>query len=159
MKSRRILFPTLVALSLAALLSGCGQNSTPTGVTTLDQTAPAAPSQLLKESDPTNPSGLLVWEPSTSANVSSYEVYRYSPDPSREDAYVLVGESDATVTQYPLPYSYESQTAYYRLKAVSTAGVKSAWSPTGAIHLGPNTGSDDPQPKDADPVTKPVTGH
>lgn len=158
MKSSRMLFPTLVALSLAVLLSGCGQNSTPTGVMALDETAPAAPSQLMKESDPANPNGWLAWEPSTSANVAGYEVYQYSPDPAREDAYLLVGQTDATTTEYALPFSYQSQTVYYRLKAVSTAGIKSSWSATAGIGIGPNQSNEDPQPTDTDPVTQPVKG-
>jgi hypothetical protein len=152
------MFSTLAALSLAALLSGCGQNSTPTGVTALDETAPAAPSQLLKESDPANPNGLLAWEPSTSANVAGYEVYQYAPDPAREDAYVLVGQTDGTITEYALPFSYQSQTVYYRLKAVSTAGIKSSWSATAGIGIGPNVSSEDPQPGDVDPTTQPIKG-
>lgn len=158
MKSQRMLFPTLVALSLAVLLSGCGQDSAPTGVMTLDETAPAAPSQLMKESDSSNPSGWLAWSPSTSANVGGYEVYQYSPDPSREEAYLLVGQTDATTTEYSLPYSYQSQTVYYRLKAVSTAGIKSAWSATAGIGIGPNESHEDPQPVDTDPVTQPIKG-
>lgn len=157
MKSR-MLFSTIVALSLAALLSGCGQNSSPTGVAALDETAPAAPSHLLKETDPTSPNGVLAWEPSTSANVAGYEVYQYSPDPSREDAYLLVGETGANVTEYALPFSYQPQTVYYRLKAVSTAGVQSSWSATAGIGIGPNQSAEDPQPTDTDPVTQPVKG-
>jgi hypothetical protein len=158
-KSSRMLLSTLVALSLAALLSGCGQNSTPTGVAALDETAPAAPSQLTKESDAANPGGLLAWAPSTSVNVAGYEVSQYSPDPSREDAYLLVGQTEANTTEYALPYSYQSQTVYYRLKAVSTAGVRSPWSATADIAIGPpRAGADDPRPVEDEPVMKPVTG-
>jgi hypothetical protein len=132
-KSSRMLFPTLVALSLAALLSGCGQTSTPTGVTALDETAPAAPSQLAKQDDTATPSGWLTWEPSTSANVASYEIYQYSPDPSREDAYLLVGQTDAATTRYALPVTSTPLTVYYRLRAVSTAGIRSPSSATGGI--------------------------
>jgi hypothetical protein len=156
-KSSRLLLSTLVALSLAALLSGCGQNTTPTGVTTLDQTAPAAPTGLSKVIETANPSGVLAWQPSTSANVAGYEVYLYSPDPTREEAYALAGQTDAGTTQFPLPFSYDNQTLYYRLKAVSNAGVKSAWSATAAVVIGPtDTGSDAPAPAPNEPLVEPV---
>jgi hypothetical protein len=142
----RMLLSTLVALSLAALLSGCGQNSTPTGVTTLDETAPAAPSALTKVNDAATPSGWLAWEPSVTATVASYEVYQYSPDPSREDAYLLVGQTDASTTRYALPASAEPLTVYYRVKAVSTAGIRSPWSTTADITVYSSNGAGGPEP-------------
>ena len=136
MKPSRLLLSTLVVLSLAALLSGCGQNTTPTGVTTLDETAPAAPTEITKVASDAFPGGILTWQPSTSAGVAGYDVYQYLPDPTREDAYVLVAQTDASTTQYPLPLYYEVQTLYFRVKAVSGAGVKSGWSETAAIEVG-----------------------
>jgi hypothetical protein len=148
----RMLFSTLVALSLAALLSGCGQNSTPTGVTALDETAPAAPSSLTKVDDAATTSGWLAWEPSVTATVAGYEVYQYSPDPSRDDAYLLVGETDASTTRYALPASSEPQTVYYRLKAVSTAGIRSPWSTTAGIVVYSNNGAGEPEPSVDEPL-------
>lgn len=157
MKSSRLLLSTLVAVSLALVLSGCGQNTTPTGVTALDQTAPAAPTGLIKVTSVTCPYGMLTWQPSTSANVVGYEVYQYLPDPTREDAYVLVGQTDAVTTEFSLPFYYEVQTFYYRVKAISTAGLKSGWSVTAAIPVGPtNSGSDEPGAADDEPTTQPV---
>jgi hypothetical protein len=146
-----MLFPTLVALTLAALLSGCGQNSTLTGVTPLDETAPAAPSQIAKLDDTATPCGWLSWQASASANVATYEVYQYSPDPTREDAYVLVGLTDVGTTQYALPSVSGPQTLYYRLRAVSTAGVRSPWSATANINVYTYGGSDDMRDPAADP--------
>ncbi len=151
MKSPRMLFSTLVALLLAALLSGCGQNSTPTGVNPLDDTAPAAPSQIGKLDDTATPCGWLTWEASTSANVATYEIYQYSPDPAQEDAYVLVGLTDVGTTRYPLPAVSESQTAYFRLRAVSTAGVRSPWSATAGISLYMYGGTDASRDPAAEP--------
>lgn len=157
MKSSRLPFSMLVAVSLALVLSGCGQDTTPTGVTTLDQTAPAAPTGLIKVTSLTCPAGMLTWQPSTSANVVGYEVHQYLPDPTREDAYVLVGQTDAITTEFSLPFSYEVQTFYYRVKAVSNAGLKSGWSATAAIPIGPtNSGSDEPGGAYEEPTIQPV---
>jgi hypothetical protein len=146
-----MLFTTLVALSLAALLSGCGQNSTPTGVTPLDETTPAAPLAIGKLDDTATPCGWLTWQPSPSANVASYEIYQYSPDPTREDSYVLVGLTDVGTTRYPLPSVASPQTDYYRLRAVSTTGVRSPWSATADITVYPYGGGNDVRDPSGDP--------
>jgi hypothetical protein len=154
-KISRMMLSTLVALTLAALLSGCGQNSTPTGVTPLDETAPAAPSQIVKVDDSATPSGWLSWEPSVSANVATYEVYQYSPDPSREEAYVLVGQTDAAVTRYELPVTAQVQTVYYRLRAVSTAGIHSPWSATADVSVLSYGSTDPDDPSSELPLVRP----
>ena len=34
----------------------------------------------------------LVWAPSTAADLSGYQVYQFTPDPSRDDSFTLVAE-------------------------------------------------------------------
>jgi hypothetical protein len=136
-KSPRHIVPMLVALALAAVLSGCGKDSTPTGLAPLDQSPPAAPSQITSEMDASTANAVLEWTPSPSANVAGYEVYQYAPSPNRESAYVLVGETDAATTRYNLPWTYERTTLYYRLRAVSATGVKSEWSALTQVTVGP----------------------
>jgi hypothetical protein len=130
----------LVALTLAAVLSGCGKDSTPTGLAPLDQAPPAAPSQITSEVNAASADAVLVWTASPSANVAGYQVYQYSPSPDRESAYVLVAETDAATTRYGLPWTEERTTLCYRLRAVSATGVKSEWSAVVQVTVGPSAG-------------------
>lgn len=146
---KRHIVPMLVALTLAALLSGCGENTAaPTAVTPLDEAPPAAPTDVVRVQDTDLPSGRLQWAPSPSPNVAEYQIFRFEPSPDREDSYVLVGQTDAGTTNYPLPATYAPSTFYYRLKAVSPTGVKSEWSETATIRIGmeapPDQNPDDP---------------
>ena len=134
MKSLRHVVPLLVVLTLAAMLSGCSKNTTPTGLAPLDQTPPAAPSQIAAVTGVSTTSAEIQWTPSSSANAASYQVYQYSPDPERESAYVLVGETVAATTHYDLPWTPQT-TAYYRLRTTSATGVMSEWSSTVKISL------------------------
>jgi len=148
-KSLRHVVPLLVLLTLAAMLSGCGKDSTVTGVNPLDEAPPAAPTQIGTALNESATTLSLVWTASTSANVATYEVYQYSPDPSRESAYLLIGRTDAATTHLPLAIS-EPARLTYRLRAVSATGVQSEWSEAATINVAPPpTGApeqDDPNP-------------
>jgi hypothetical protein len=127
-KSFRFLVPTLAALTLAAMLTGCGKSSTPTGVTPIDETAPAAPAQVVGTPDLDNGGAVLQWTPSTSPNVSGYEVLQYSPDPGRDNAYLVVGQTDAQTTTYALPGITGRTAIYYRVRSITPSGKRSQWS-------------------------------
>jgi hypothetical protein len=149
-KSLRHVVPLLVLLALAALLAGCSKNSTPTGVSPLDEAPPAAPTQIASAPDLSSASVRLVWNASTSANVAGYEVYQYSPDPSRENAYLMIGRTDAATTSLSLPGVSEPVSLTYRLRSVSGSGIRSEWSEIATILVVPQAiGSDteaDPHP-------------
>jgi hypothetical protein len=149
-KSFRHIVPVLAALTLAALLVGCSKKSTPTGVTPLDETPPAAPTQVMGMSDVQTRTALLQWTPSTSPNVKGYEVSTYSPSPDQENAWVVVAETDADVTQYRVTNVTETTIQYFRVRAVTPSGKHSQWSAVALICLGPTPGGpsddgDDPQ--------------
>ena len=147
MKSPKHVVPMLVALTLAAMLGGCSKNTTPTGLDpALDQAPPAIPAQIVAELDASTGTGALDWTPSSSANAASYQIYQYAPNPNRESAYVLVGETEAATTYYTLPPT-SLGTFYYRLRTTSTTGVQSAWSATVQVTVAPGGGGD-PDPGD-----------
>jgi hypothetical protein len=150
-KSAKHVIPILVALTLAVMLGGCSKNTTPTGldstpspapapapaadpVPTLDQAPPAVPAHLNAEVDLSAGSAVLEWTASSSANAASYEVYQYSPSPKSENSYVLVGQTDVATTTYTVPWTSQQTTRYYRLRTVSSAGVKSELSDLIGIH-------------------------
>jgi hypothetical protein len=144
-KSLKHVVPLLVALTLAAGLSGCGKNSTPTGLAPLDQAPPAVPSQIAADLDDVD-GAVLAWAPSASANAAGYEVYQYLPCPESENAYSIVATTDAATTQYVLPHPAAQTTLYYRVCTVSSTGVKSPLSSAVAVIVGPrDPGGDDPE--------------
>ena len=101
MPSRRVLTAVLFGAALV-VLSGCGTtNPVASTGSALDSTPPAAPQNLKASLD----AGALVltWDASADADVQGYDVYRYAPDPSRENAYVKMNPSLVTDTQYTVP--------------------------------------------------------
>ena len=149
MKSPQYVVPMLVALTLAAMLGGCSKTTTPTGLDpALDQAPPAIPAQIVAEIDALNSSAMLEWTPSSSANAASYEIYQYLPCPQSENAYALVGQTDdAATTTYDLPWTPGQTTLYYRLRTVSSTGVKSELSALVLATVGPPLNGD-PDPDD-----------
>ena len=143
MKSLRHVVPLMVALVLAAGLSGCSKNSTPTGVAPLDQAPPAAPTQISADMDGAEGGPALVWAASASASAAGYEVHQYLPCPESESAYALVGETDAGTTQFTLPRPGSPTTLYYRVCTVSSTGAKSPLSAVVKVTVGPAVGGGD----------------
>ena len=118
------LFASLVALA------GCGSNSdTPTSVNTpTDSSAPAAPIVTGVVYDGSLDTDVLNWSPSASPDVVGYEVYMYSPDPTRDNSYVQLGRTIGT-TGLALPPA-NGGTQYFRVKALSSSGTASTPSAT-----------------------------
>jgi len=149
-KSLRHIVPMLATLALALILSGCGNDSTPTGVNPIDDTPPAAPAQVGVSSDPVTGNYILEWTASTSPGVTGYQVFLYSPSPDRDNAYQLVFESDENGLLYPLPRVSMETEQIYRVRAVSTSGTRSNWSDLALVTLTPPRGDEttkDPLPR------------
>jgi len=141
-KSPRHLVPMLVALTLAAMLSGCSKNTTPTGLapaSPLDTAPPMIPAQIAADVDASAGSATIEWTPSPSTNAAGYEIYKYMPSPLSENSYRRVGETDATTTSFALPWPSEPITLYYRLCTVSATGVKSGLSDPLQVTVGPQS--------------------
>jgi hypothetical protein len=114
--------PIILALGAAALISGCGSSTDTVNVddTTLDTTAPGAPSGVGATFDARRQRTLLIWEASAAADVAGYQIYHYDPDPLRESAYALYGETDDT--RIWLPYAPTNTTRYVRIRAIDASG-------------------------------------
>ena len=124
MKFTRSILATLAAVAALGLF-GCGSSSSPTSVSpSLDSTPPSAPEGLALS--PTVEYNTLSWTASSDAGVVKYEVYQYQPDPSRDNAYVMIGESTTASFQL-IPVNTDSDT-YFRVCAVDQAGNRSALS-------------------------------
>ncbi|MBI5709801.1 MAG: hypothetical protein HZC42_05755 [Candidatus Eisenbacteria bacterium] len=119
MKSLRLTLPSLSAIAVAVLLSGCGNDATPTGVAPVDSAPPAAPTALGVDTDQGTGAQSLVWEASTSPSVTGYQVFVYSPSPARDNAYVLMGATSASTTSFPLPGVAITELQFYRVRALA----------------------------------------
>lgn len=127
MSLRRVLSAAVLAVSVVAI-SGCATDNPVSSLSGLDATAPGAPTSLVAE----DRAGALVlaWNASADADVAGYNVYRYSPDPARENAYVKINGALVTGTEFVVTDA-GSDASWYRIKAVDTSANTSAAS--GAI--------------------------
>ena len=142
MISRRHLFAVLVVGSLAASLVGCSSNSeSPTSPT--DLSPPQAPTNLHATVDATTSREWLSWDLSASASVASYEVY-VADSPSGTGTLVAsVDASSAGLEISLLPVVVETATEFYRVRAVGTNDVPSAFTSSVSVDRG---GFEAPQP-------------
>lgn len=125
----------VAALALSALaLAGCGSDSNPAAPTaSLDTTPPPAPTALAMTLDGPSGSYQLGWQPSAAADVASYQVYRYEPDPSRDNAYVLFAQVSTHSVLIDTPS--EATTEVFRVQAVDASGNHSAFSTALTVSL------------------------
>lgn len=116
----------LSALFLGAMtfsLVGC--NSDSSSVTSPNDTAPPqAPANLHARFDVPTKRDWLGWTPSSSANVTTYEV-RYSTSPSGND--YLLTTVDAATSELALPLVSGPTTEYYRVRAINASGNPSGF--------------------------------
>ena len=125
---------TLAAMATIACLGlyGCGSSSDVTNAAgSLDSTPPPAPESIALNTVPEY--NELTWAASAAADVAKYQVYRYQPDPSRDNAYVMVGET--TNSSFNLGRTSEDADTYFRVRAVDEAGNRSAFSSETSVHL------------------------
>jgi len=123
MKLRHALSAAVCGVVLVAL-AGCGTDNPLTGGSSaLDSTPPSSPTNVLAEQRSSDL--VLTWDASSDADVQGYDVYRYSPDPTRENAYVKVNVSLVTDTEFPVADA-TAALAWYRVKAVDTSANVSA---------------------------------
>lgn len=154
MKTSRPLIQLAIAVALAAAICGCGAGSDPTAPAAVtDNAPPQAPTGLAPGlSDISTP--VLEWSANSEPDLAGYQIYQYSPDPSRDNAYTLVGTVGSTVTEWQLPDVTETELAWFRLRAIDAAGNRSAVSTAAQVTLlAASSGSDAPG-EDINPVIR-----
>lgn len=100
-------------------------NSAGTATTSpIDLSPPQAPTNLHASTDATIQRDWLIWDPSASATVSGYEIYSSATIGSTG---TLVSTVDASTSDFLLPISETGGTEYYRVRAIGSNNVPSAF--------------------------------
>lgn len=141
MNPRRQLLSALFLGAMTLSLLGCGSES-PSSITGPDDTSPPqAPANVASRYDEATNRDWLTWDPSASANVVGYEVH-YSDSPSGID--INLGSVEASENEYVLPPVAEPTTQWYRLRAIGSNGVPSAFTSPVEVQRAGWTGSQTP---------------
>lgn len=144
MKSLRNVVTALGAVALIALLAGCGKSTSPTAVTS-DGAPPAAPTSVDVTIDSGTGMATLNWADSPGNSVKDWHIFAYDPSPDRDDAYLEIGTTDASVTSLLIPVSYQKGEQYFKIQGKNSAGNHSPFSITVQVNLsGPLSGVDSP---------------
>src|SRR5205814_1399276 len=141
--SRRHLFAALFLGAMATSLVSCNSGSTSPATSPIDLSPPQAPTNLRVTDDTSINRDWLIWDASASASVSSYQVYS-ATTPSGTGT--LIGTFDASTTDYLLPISSTDATEFYRVRAVGTNSVPSAFTSTLSVDARAGTS---PRPRPA----------
>jgi hypothetical protein len=120
---RRQLLSALCFGALTISLVGCSSESS--SITSpVDTSPPQSPGNVHYRFDEPTHRDWLVWNPSASANVASYEVH-YSNSPSGMGT--VLGNVPTSNSAIALPLAPAGTVEYYRLRAIGTNGVASAF--------------------------------
>ena len=159
MKSNRIAVSALLIGASMLSLTGCFGSSKVTSPTggVVNQTAPAAPTNVRSSYDAVGNRDYLNWDASASANVASYDVFVYNADPSTGATGTLVSSVDVAQNFLPLPIVSTSVQQFYSVRANGNNGLASAFSNSGSVvrhpWVGPTGGpAGGPQGKPFDPL-------
>ena len=134
---------SFAVLALAFALAGCATDN-PLTAAGIDSTAPGAPTNLAASER--SGSLLLTWDASSDADVVGYDVYRYAPDPARENSYVKINGAIVTDNEFVVSDA-GSSSSWYRVKAVDASS--NASNASGALAAAaPLQGSSDGTPSE-----------
>jgi fibronectin type 3 domain-containing protein len=112
----------LVAVALIGLLAaGCTSDDNPLAPTASEDTTPPSIPVNVEVSGGAH---RLIWDSNAEADLAGYNVYRFDPDPSRENSYVKMNGSLVTANAWLAPI--DTHTWIYRVGAVDASGNESA---------------------------------
>ena len=126
MKPRHQLRSALFLGALTLALVGCNSGGSSSINSPTDLSPPQTPANFHASHDVPTQRDWLAWDPSASASVASYEVH-YSSTPGGVST--ILTTVDASTDALLLAIVSAPTTEYYRLRAVGTNGVPSAFTP------------------------------
>ena len=142
----------LTVAALAVVLGGCGAGSNPSApASILDSAPPQAPTGLAQDLNISNVR-VLEWTANSEPDLAGYQIYQYSPDPSRDNAYVLVATVSAGTTEWTLPVTDAPEITWIRMRALDQSGNRSAESAAANVMFLPDSPGQDTGPDNPNPV-------
>lgn len=127
MKYTRLLLVALFLSATTLTMTGCGGTNAVSPNTNVESAPPAAPSAVSMTTEGATNRDYLNWNASASSNVVSYQVYRFA-DASSTTNGVLVSTVPSDEQSILLPLVGSSVTEFYRVRAVNSNDVASAYS-------------------------------
>lgn len=154
--SRSILFALVMSAAIVSLTGCMGAKDVAGPTSGVDTSPPQPPSSLSVSNDAAAQRDFLNWSPSASANVATYEIFRYDSDPSGGATGTSVGVVSSDVTVWALPLVNSPRTEYYRVRGVNGSEVAGALSTSAVANRdawqgGPHTPTGDPGGRGIDP--------
>ena len=147
MSKRTLLLLGVLAIASLFAVVGCNNSSSVITPPPVDEQPVPAPQSLT--ANYTSNSALLSWAPSTSALVTGYNIYRYSPSPDRENAFVKVNASP--VAQAYMVFTGPADATFFRVRAVTSTGREGASSSAYRVDaVVPQTPGQDPPPREGE---------
>ena len=110
---------------IAITLGGCGAAKTPVSPSAVIDSAPPQAPVGLAQAVNASEVRVLTWTANPEADLGGYQVYQYLPDPSRDNAYVLVATVSAATHEWPLPTDVGVVITWVRMRALDQAGNRS----------------------------------
>lgn len=132
-----------MSLSLVSCNSATNSTTSP-----IDLSPPQAPTNLHSSTDASIQRDWLIWDPSASAGVAGYEIYVSASAGTNGTLFATV---DASSDSYLLPITSTGGTEFYRVRAVGSNNVPSAFTSSLSVDRTTWDGSQ--------PPTGPTKGH
>ncbi len=127
MKYTRFLLTALLLCATAMTMTSCGGSNVASPDDAVESAPPAAPGSVSMSTEAATGRDYLNWEPSASADVVGYQIFRFSTDSATTDG-VLVGAVASDQVSAALPLVNSIVTEYYRVRARNSNDLVSSYS-------------------------------
>jgi hypothetical protein len=136
----RLAYLSAAILLATVMVAGCTSDNNPVAAANfVDNSPPPAPTGISVDFATELNRPVVSWQPSAAPDVAGYDVYQYSPDPSRENAYVKINSAPLTTAEFAVDGVGQDTEAYFRVRAVDQSGNWSAYSSAARVTLPAST--------------------
>ncbi|MEO5989869.1 MAG: hypothetical protein ABIU54_04415 [Candidatus Eisenbacteria bacterium] len=127
MKYTRLLLVAIMLGASTLTIAGCGASKVLSPDNPIESAPPAAPTSVSMTTEDATSRDYLNWNASASSDVVSYEIFRFADGTVTTDG-ELVGTIASDQVSFLLPLVGSSVTEYYRVRAVNSNDITSAYS-------------------------------